>query len=79
MDVAKSKANFYLKWAAIFGVIGWSTFFVAGGLYAIGYPIYAYYVGGFSIFIGWFVSGYCWLRYGLIMGKSIKDIILRKK
>jgi hypothetical protein len=79
MMYKKKRASFYLKCAAIFGVIGWSSFFVASALFAAGYIIISYYIGGFSIFVGWFVSGYFWLRYGLIMGKSLKEIILRKK
>lgn len=75
----KSKAKHYLKWAAIFGIIGWSTFFIAGGLVAAGQFQLAIYVGAISIFVGWFVSGYFWLRLGLIEGKSLKEIILHRK
>jgi cytochrome c biogenesis protein CcdA len=75
----KTRAYFYFRWAMIFGFVGWGSFFIAGALFALGHYTMAYYVGGFSIFMGWFVSGYFWLRYGLTMGKSVKDIILRRK
>ncbi len=75
-SMKKSKwVNSYLKWATVFGAIGWITFFTSIGLYALKFPTIAYYTGGFSIFIGWFVSGYFWIRYGLSQGKSIKQIM----
>jgi hypothetical protein len=79
MKKNKSKANYYLKWAAVFGVLGWGTFFVTVGLAALGYELYALYLGGASIFLGWFVSGYFWLRYGIAMGRSIKDTLLHRR
>lgn len=67
--------NDYLKWATAFGTLGWATFFCAVGLLSLGYYPYAYYTEGFSIFIGWFVSGYFWIRYGYSQGKNIKQMI----
>ena len=73
-----SKARHYLKFAALFGVIGWTLFFVAGFFAAFGHDQYAIYTGAASIFVGWFISGYFWLRYGLVQGKSVKEIILSR-
>ncbi|MFI5412801.1 MAG: hypothetical protein ACHQX1_02825 [Candidatus Micrarchaeales archaeon] len=73
------KKKHYLKLATMFGVIGWGTFFLAGFLVAIGQDTTAIFVGAFSIFIGWFVSGYFWLRLGLWQGKNIKEMILHRK
>ncbi len=79
MKKTKSNAKHYLKYAAIFGVMGWLTAFAAATLLALGYHTYALYMGAVSIFVGWGISGYFWLRFGISEGKSLKEIILHRQ
>ncbi len=79
MKKNKSKAIFYLKWAAVFGVIGWTTAFLAVAIAALGQIQLAIYTGAFSLFVGWVISGYFWLRFGISEGMTLKEIILHRK
>jgi len=79
MKKNSSKARFYLKGALIVGAVGWATLFISGGLPALGHIQAALYMGLFSLFIGWVVSGYFWLMLGIIEGESLIEIILHKK
>jgi hypothetical protein len=78
MKTKSSLGKHYLKYALATGVVGWSTFFLAGGLAALGYYVDAAYCGAFSLVIGWGVSGYFWFRFAVAEGRSFKDVLLHK-
>ncbi len=71
----KKWVNPYLKWAAIFGVAGWSTFFMSVALAAFKFFTYAAYMATASIIIGWGISGYFWIRYGMSQGKNVREVL----
>ncbi len=72
----KNTNHHYLRNAAIFGALGWGLFFATGGAVALGYAQYAVYMGAASLIVGWGISGYFWVRYGLENKMGAKNLAL---